>query len=245
MHRFYYPQLKENSRHISFNDPKELYHLITVLRFKKGDVITLFNGQGIEANGRINEMTATNISIEIQNLRTPSEKNKKHTKIILACAIPKRAKFEFIIEKCTELGVDEIIPLKTHRTEVIITDERKDKKQLRFETIAINAAKQCQRSVLPVIHPVMDFSAALKLINASTLALIPCLVGERKNLKDVLVSSGVEKIIYFIGPEGDFTPEEVTAALAAKCVPITLGETVLKVDTAAISVLAFLRFQAL
>jgi len=159
--------------------------------------------------------------------------------LTLACAIPKKAKFETIIEKCTELGVDRIIPMITERTEFRLDNDRQDKKQKRYTAVAINAAKQCKRSVLPTVDPVTRFKDLLAKLTPGDAPFIPCLAGERVNLlKAFELKKGQQQVIFFIGPEGDFTDQELQSAVKAGCIPVTLGPNTLKVDTAAITAIA-------
>ena len=96
-----------------------------VLRLKKGDTLTIFNDQGEEATGRIDNIQLTKVTVAIESVR---KEGADIPVIILACAIPKKSKFELIIEKATELGVDEIIPLKTKRTEMELKGDRLQRK---------------------------------------------------------------------------------------------------------------------
>jgi len=236
MHRFYCPHLTTSTTSLTISDHSEIHHLKKVLRLKTGDTIVAFNGQGIEGKGVIAAMSPHQITLRLEAV---TEKSHTGTTIILACAIPKKAKFEFIIEKATELGVDEIIPLLTARTEVRVNQSTAAQKQHRYQTVAVNAAKQSGRTTVPVIHPPTEFNKLLKNIPQETGLFIPCLVGERKDIATALSGkSKFKKMTFFIGPEGDFTPQEVQSAIAAGAVPLSLGETVLKVDTAAIITVA-------
>src|SRR3989338_3140883 len=115
MHRFYCPQSNLQNPQVVITDPKELHHLRNVLRLKKGDTLTIFNNQGEEATGHIAAIQPSKVTVAVESVR----KDKADLPVmILACAVPKKSKFEVIIEKATELGVDEIIPLKTMRTEM-------------------------------------------------------------------------------------------------------------------------------
>jgi len=241
MHRFHCSDASLDTPVIRVTDPREIHHIKTVLRLKKGDRIAVFNGNGEEAEGPIISLGPD--QIEMKPERHRSRGMAVRAPIILACAIPKKAKFELIIEKTTELGVDEIIPLVTSRTEVRLDPARAKRKLERFQTVAVNAAKQCQRSSVPTLHPVRHFSDFIPTMGPDTLILIPCLEGERKNLLDVL-PRGIEakKILFLIGPEGDFTPDEITLAVKYGGQPVSLGPTTLKVDTAAITVVAVAGF---
>ena len=124
MHRFYFPQLKQSDSNIQIISTQEVHHIKNVLRLKKGEDVTLFNGKDLVVVGKIVFMDKT-VGVDILEIK---EFAKDGPRIILACAVPKRTKFEWIIEKATELGADEIIPLKTKRTEVRFKDDRAAKK---------------------------------------------------------------------------------------------------------------------
>jgi len=240
MHRVYIAELTTQSSTITITNPSEIHHLKNVLRLRKNTGVQLFNGQGLQADGTISEIAPQKVEISLINFVHSSEKT---IHITLACAIPKKAKFETIIEKCTELGVDAIIPMITKRTNVKLDDQRKSRKSSRFETVAVNAAKQSKRTTLPVIYPILTLPDALKHIDTQTCALIPWLEGNRKSLHTILreATTAKQKFFILIGPEGDFTPGEVELAQRHGCIPVSLGSTVLKVDTAAISTIAFLQ----
>ena len=120
MHRFYCPHTDFSPQKISITNSGEIHHLTHVLRMSKGDQLELFNGQGDEVTGLIESISILEVQVFVTDRR---HKKKISVPIVLACAVPKKAKFESIIEKCTELGVDEIIPMRTARTEVILTDD--------------------------------------------------------------------------------------------------------------------------
>ena len=239
MHRFFLTQNFSDQESFILTDAKEIHHLKNVLRLKPKQQLKVFNNEGKEVVGTITTITKDRIEIR-RDYVIPSKRNRP-IDLILACAVPKRSKFEFIIEKCTELGVDEIIPLKTQRTEIILNSERLEKKNHRYETVAVNAAKQSGRQVVPKIHPVSPIADVLKLLKKDSLALIACL-SDGENILSLLNNQDLKKfkrIIFFIGPEGDFSKEEVTLARKTGCLGVSLGPTVLKVDTAAISVVSF------
>jgi 16S rRNA (uracil1498-N3)-methyltransferase len=237
MHRFFSPQSDLNASQVTITDLSEIHHMRDVLRLKAGDPVTIFNGSGREAVGKILSAKDNAVTVDIQSLR--ETKPARTSRLILACAIPKKAKFEFIIEKCTELGVDEIIPMYTKRTEFKWEEERIQKKADRYKTVAVNAAKQSKRSTIPLIREVTKFDDLIANLPPNTLSFIPCLISDTKNLLEVFkVNKDTKNILFLIGPEGDFTPDEVQKAIQAGCLPVTLGKTILKVDTASICVVS-------
>lgn len=238
MHRTYAENLDFSLEEITINDKTEVHHLRDVLRIRPGDTIKIFNGNGEEADGEIITLSKKEAQIKILN-RQKVDHTENIPYIILACAIPKKDKFEWIIEKATELGVAEIFPLKTERTEFHVNAERTKKKNERYKTVAINAAKQCQRLTVPKIHPITSFKDIFDQLSDDTKVFIPCLINDRKSLKLALNNITNNKFMFVIGPEGDFTNKEIESAIQHGAIPVSLGETVLKVETAAIVSVAF------
>jgi 16S rRNA (uracil1498-N3)-methyltransferase len=237
--RFYVKptSIRGNTIHVSGD---EAHHAIDVMRLKKGDHIVTFDGEGKEYEGTITNVTKAGVIAEI--LTTKTTDNERSLTITLAQAIPKKAKIDFIVEKATELGLTAIIPLHTARTIVTLSGEKKASKQKRWEKIARVASKQCGRLTVPTIHPVSAFDDVITTSNDYDLALMACLDATTQDIKRVLDGFGGTKIIVFIGPEGDFTKEEIETAREAGCTLISLGPRVLRVDTAALNVLSILRY---
>ncbi len=236
-HRFFQDFLPTDKK-IVLSDADEIAHLSRVLRLAAGDAVEIINGRGVLANGTIEDVGKGSVTVMVREIIT-APRSAAPT-LTLACAIPKKAKFETIIEKCTELGVDRMVPLTTERGDVVVDEGGAARKLARFTRVVMNAAKQCKRLWIPEITPVMDLSGALaKLAGPGVKMFIPWLEGPRISFQDALVQAeGASVIVFFIGPEGDFAPQEIAAAVAAGAVPVSLGDNVLKVDTAAIAVIA-------
>jgi 16S rRNA (uracil1498-N3)-methyltransferase len=238
MHRFYCPQKNIFKDKIIIDDLKELHHLKDVLRLKIGDKVTLFDEKGNEYICLIKEFKENLVILQILDKR--SAKTGK-IKINVATAIPKKSKMDDIIDKLTQLGVDRIIPLETQRVIVKLDQNKKISRHLRWEKIAQSAAQQSHRCTLPVIEPIRDIAEFLSDSAVYDLKLIPTLTGKRKNLKDIFAKTKAKNILVLIGPEGDFTPEEVTLAKKSACIPVSLGDSVLRVETAAIAAVSFIK----
>jgi len=240
MYRFYLQDADFSKPSVIISDSHEIHHIKDVLRLKSGSTIQIFNGQSQQADAMIEGIKETTIEVRIIKL---IQIECVQAKIILACAPPKKGKFEFIIEKCTELGVDEIIPLKTQRTEVVFSEERMKGKLNRFEAVAVNAAKQSKRMKIPIIHPMTSLPQVLKGLDPAGVHLFPSLHQHSLHMAEVLLKADKKSAVtIFIGPEGDFTPEEVELAIKHGCIPVTLGDTVLKVETAAMATVALVKF---
>jgi len=156
-------------------------------------------------------------------------------------------RFEWVIQKSTELGVDRIIPLLTQRTTVRrLSQEQASKKLARWQRIATEAAKQCGRSRLARIDAPQELAAALNASSGAEIrVLIATLVGATRPLRSELASlQGCARVLVLIGPEGDFTAEEVALARRAGAHPVSLGRLTLRSETAAIAILAVLQHLA-
>ncbi len=241
MYRFYCPDADFSKSSVVIGDTHEIHHIKDVLCLHKGSLIQIFNAKSQQADVVIEQINEAAIQVLVKGVQ--HNERVTQAKIILACAPPKKGKFEFIIEKCTELGVDEIIPLKTKRAEVVFKEDKMAAKLSRFEAVAINAAKQSQRLQVPRIYPMTGLPQVLKNLDPSGVHLFPSLHHHPKHISDVLLKAGKQKpVTIFIGPEGDFTPDEVELAIKHGCVPVSLGDTVLKVETAAIAAVALVKF---
>jgi 16S rRNA (uracil1498-N3)-methyltransferase len=240
MYRFYCQDADFTKSSVIITDAHEIHHIKDVLRLKKGSLVQIFNARSEQADTIIEKISEAAIHLRPETIKQNWESG---IKIILACAPPKKGKFEYIIEKCTELGVDEIIPLKTKRTEVIFNEDKWPGKLKRFESVAVNAAKQSKRIKVPRIYPMSSLQQVLNNLDPKGIHLFPSLHNHPQHISDVLLKAGKHPIVtIFIGPEGDFTPDEVALAIQAGCVPVTLGDTVLKVETAAIAAVALAKF---
>ncbi|MFC1703974.1 16S rRNA (uracil(1498)-N(3))-methyltransferase [Candidatus Omnitrophota bacterium] len=239
MKRFFCPKENIIADAITIDDKEEIRHIVSVMRSRVGESVNVFDGQDCEYYGVITKITKNTVTISIDR------KDKSFSKkvyVTLACAIPKKSKFDQIVERCTELGVDKIIPIITKRTIVNLDARRRSAKLERWRRIAVSACKQCGRNTLIEIEGVKDFSDCLQDLKDYDAALILCLAGKRKSLKDALRNFKGKRIIVFIGPEGDFTDDEIAQAKQAGCHLSGLGETVLRVETAALFVASVLKY---
>jgi 16S rRNA (uracil1498-N3)-methyltransferase len=236
MRRFYISQ-KISGDTVSITEPAQLHHLRNVLRSQPGDEVTVFDAEGGEFAGVIQSVDRDRAILDIRSRKPAGPKNLEVT---IACAIPKKSRMDEIIDKLTQLGVDGIVPLKTERG-VVKLDEKEIPRLGRWRKIALSAAEQSQRHTLPLISPVTTLGEILHQAADYDLKLIPTLTGDSRPLNKVLPGAKPFRILALIGPEGDFTPAEVAQALKAGFVPVSLGNTVLRVETAAVAVAAYLK----
>jgi len=240
VNRFYIEKINSNDKYITLTDPAQLHHLRDVLRIKPKEKVAVFDGLGNEFIVLVSEIKANEAILEIKEKRQTSDAG---IKITVACAIPKNVKMDDIVDKLTQLGVECLIPIESERVIVKLDKEKKLARLERWEKIAQSATKQSQRSKFIEIKPISSFNEAVLISGDFDLKLIPTLEGERLTLKEVFNRpfEKIKNVIVFIGPEGDFSPTEVALAKKEGFLPISLGRTVLRVDTAAIAVVSFIK----
>ncbi len=245
MHRFYLESITTESHVLLIDDPEEVQHIVHVLRLAVEDEVELINGRGLLARVRLTAVSKRGVEGEIVESRQFSRPNRP--RIVLACAMPKRSRFDEILEKSTELGVDEVIPMITERTEIVPSKNAITRMDSRMVNIIVNASKQCKRMWFPFVHQVMPFEEVVDQFSRPESSLfIAWLGGERRALRDAFTPDrtghGVENsVVFLVGPEGDFTSGEAAYAVNKGAVPLSLGDTVLRVETAAITVVSFAR----
>ncbi len=229
-------------------DEAETHHALGVLRLAQGDKIVVFNGQGTEAAAEVVETGKR--FIQLRNLGH-SKSAPLACQITLAQAVPKGKNMELIIQKATELGVAAIVPLLSERTVVHLEGGDLGKKQEKWQAIATEACKQCGQNWLPEVRNPATLKAFFNSNSRFDLMLIASLQPDARHLKSVLAEHHAskgrlpEKVLILVGPEGDFSPAEISSAKSNGCLPITLGPIVLRTETAAIYCLSILNYELL
>jgi 16S rRNA (uracil1498-N3)-methyltransferase len=236
MHRFHVDSIPERES-IIISDPGQLHHLRDVLRLATNEEITVFDGRGYECQCIVSQIDAKSV---ILTVKTREVVNTPKVRMTVACALPKKG-LDDIVDKLTQLGVRTIIPMMTERVVVRMEGRGTQAKLNRWRRLAQAAAEQSQRGDIPEIKPLTEFREVVGHSDDFTIKLIPNLGGDRKNLNEIVTNAAFESILVLIGPEGDFTAEEVDMAVMAGFIPVSLGSLVLRVDTAAVAVAAYIR----
>lgn len=216
----------------------EARHLAQVLRIKRGETITVFDGQGRRAPAEVLNVSRDQVSLKLGEAVSPAAPLPA---ITLAQAIPKGKNMDLIVQKAVELGVSAIQPLVTRNTVVQPGEGKSDK----WRRNALEACKQCGQDTLPAIADPQPFDRWLaSRSEAPGLKLIASLAPGALPLRETLrLNPGTTAVTLLVGPEGDFSPGETTAALAAGFLPVSLGPIVLRVETATIFCLSALRYE--
>ena len=210
-------------------------HIVQVLRMKQGEPLNLTDGKGNLFAVSIANNHKKHCSVKIQDIR---HKEQGTRKVSIAISLLKNAnRFEWFLEKATEIGINEIIPLLCERT------EKEKFRHGRMQSILISAMLQSQQCWLPVLHEPIAYELVFRqeeVANVSQKFIAHCIEEEKRNLAD-LVNESLPSQIILIGPEGDFTPAEIELAISHHFDAVTLGETRLRAETAGIVAATLLR----
>jgi 16S rRNA (uracil1498-N3)-methyltransferase len=226
-----------NGESIVISDPNQVHHIKDVLRLTSDEKITVFDGRGGECQCTIHQLKPKSVILEIT---TRKEAKLRKVKLTVACALPKKG-LDDIIDKLTQLGVSRIIPMLTERVVVRIEERNLQTRLNRWQRLARVAAEQSQRSDVPEVQTITEFGDIISRAETYDLKLIPNLTGDRKSLNQIVPGKSFSSILILIGPEGDFTQQEVEAAIRSGFIPVSLGDLVLRVDTAAVAVASYIR----
>lgn len=223
MIQFYSPDIEETLRLGS----EDSAHCAKVLRKKAGDTIYVTDGRGHRFECRIALCTPKVVDVEIAGVEC-MERNWKGRITLCVAPTKKTDRMEWMVEKCVELGVDRIIPL------VCMRSERKFINEERLRKIAVSAMKQSLKVWLPEISDSMTFRQLITSPFAGGTVMGYCNPKLPRTPFTTFYSPN-QDIRILIGPEGDFSPEEVEAALAVGIVPVTFGAERLRTETAAVA----------
>ncbi|MCF7857938.1 MAG: 16S rRNA (uracil(1498)-N(3))-methyltransferase [Candidatus Cloacimonetes bacterium] len=223
---FYTPELNLTDDLIIISG-SEFHHIIHVFRKKINDKITLSNGKGLLANCKITGISSKELTATIIKSMTLEA---SHPKIVVAFPLLKNKHDNVIIEKLTELGVKEFFPFTSLRT----VRKPSNKTLVKFQKVAISALKQCDNAFLPEIHPVYPlFELIPRLQDFELFTAVE--FGVHKNLLEIIKNQTGKQICIIIGPEGGFDEEEVTDLQKYQVSTFTLGNHILRAETAAIA----------
>ena len=225
---FYEKNILNNASHFILSEETSR-HCVQVLRMKIGEKLHLTDGKGNLFTASIAEADKKNCAVKIESLNFTTKKSKK---ICIAVSLIKNTtRFEWFLEKATEIGVTEIIPLLCSRT------ERQHFRFDRMNNILIAAMLQSQQTWLPVLQMPTSLQIVLDQSSYIQKLIAHCEENEKKTLGQLKIENSVQMLI---GPEGDFTSDEIKSAIQKNYLPVSLGNTRLRTETAGITAAALL-----
>lgn len=228
MHLFYTPTLEPHHKEFMLSE-EESKHAIRVLRLAAGDEIYLVDGVGGWYTAKILDPHPKRTTLSIRNVEQAYQKPAYYLHIAVA-PTKNIDRMEWFLEKATEIGIQEITPIISTRS------ERKEVKLERLNKVVVSAMKQSLKAYLPKINPAITFPRFLEQIGEEAYAakaIAHCADSKKQFLDDVCAKDG--RYVLLIGPEGDFSDQEIDLALASGCQPVSLGNSRLRTETAALA----------
>jgi 16S rRNA (uracil1498-N3)-methyltransferase len=245
MHRFYLPP-EQCCGNVLQLTGDQAHHAARVLRIQTNERVTVLDGAGHEFPCRVAEISKREARLEVIEKKTVPP---LPCQITLLQAIPKGKIIESIIQKATELGAHRIVPLLSERVATKLDGKAAAAKAAQWQQVALEAIKQCGAAWLPRVETPVTPAEFIARKENFDLSLVGALTGERKHPRKYLdeyqsTQDGPPRSIsIWIGPEGDFSQEELNLILKSGALPISLGRLVLRVETAAIYCLSFLNYE--
>ncbi len=238
MRRFFVADVVEKKVVIRGSDA---HHIKRVLRYQIGDTIIVVDGSGKVMQTVIVEMQDEMVIAEVgavldDNTEAPIE-------LILAQCLPKGDKMDLVVQKAVELGVSTICPIASENCVVKYDEKKKASRQLKWQKVADEAAKQCGRTILPTVEAIVSLKEFLATLDTDIEAMM-CYEGEvQLPIKAILSQSTANRFLILVGPEGGFNKEEVALCQKSGLKIATLGKRILRTETAAIAATAIVLYE--
>ena len=245
MHKFFTPKelINENVAKIIGDDVKHIYK---VLRISEGEKVVLNNCEGTEYLATVSSVNKQEVLLDI--IEKLDLNNESEIKIYLFQGLPKAQKMDLIVQKGTELGITEFIPTITHRVDVKLKGEFK--KLDRLNRIALEAAKQSKRSIIPKVSEPIEFNAVLERINSLDLLIVPYENANNFGIKTLInelrkdnTTNTIKNVGIFVGPEGGIEEEEIERLKDKGARIVTLGKRILRTETAGFVATSLIQYE--
>ncbi|SHE30673.1 16S rRNA (uracil1498-N3)-methyltransferase [Caldanaerobius fijiensis DSM 17918] len=238
MHKFFVPPQNIFDDKVVIEDKEDFNHF-KVLHIKKGESIIVSDGMGNDYEAEVYKIDKDKVTAKIVNILPPVESN---IDVTLYQALPKSTKMDLIVQKCTELGINSIVPVITER--VVVKWDDNSSKLNRWRRIAYESSKQCRRSRIPQVHEPMSFEELLNLIPTYDIFILPYETENVVHLKDIMrADNNFKKIGIFIGPEGGFSNCEIIKATEKGARVVTLGSRILRTETAGFVTVSIIMYE--
>lgn len=242
MSRFFVDQTDIYDSEIIISQKSDVKHIKKVLRMKPGDLLEISDGNAWEYEGEI--LHIDDDQVEIKILDKQKFAREPEIDITIYQGVPKSGKMELIVQKNVELGMKKLVPTFMDRT-VVSGIEKYKKKVERYNSIAMEAAKQCRRGIIPTVADPITFKNMVSELEEYDLIIFPYENENNFTIKDFLqgIAEKPEKVAIIIGPEGGFSDSEVSMLREKGIESVTLGNTILRTETAGIATVAMLMYQ--
>lgn len=240
MRRFFVEDISPDSLYAHIRG-EEFIHLKRVLRLTEGSEVAILNGKGLELIGTIESIEKDSAKVKVEG--RANGRGESPSEIVLLQGMVKGEKPELIIQKATELGIKEVSFYSTSRTVPVFGKGKAEEKLKRWRKVAIEAAKQCGRTVLPRLNAISGLKEAIE----GHEGLLKLVLWEGKGtdpIKEALKDPrGKTGVVVLVGPEGGFSEDEVREAEQKGFIPVSLGPRILRAETAAIGIISIVQYE--
>ncbi|MBC8014959.1 MAG: 16S rRNA (uracil(1498)-N(3))-methyltransferase [Sporomusaceae bacterium] len=220
---------------------QDAHHISKVLRLQVGDGIIVVAPDGSAGTVQISDISIDKVMLVLQE--TIAEEKEAPVDVYLAQGLPKSDKMDYIVQKAVELGIKGICPMEAEHCVVQYDEAKKKARCQRWQKVAVEAAKQCGRTVVPVIEPISGLAAILAAVDADTIVIMLYEGQAAQGLKQTLAEHKAKKYILLVGPEGGFSAKEVTLCQNHGACIVTLGPRILRTETAALAGVAMVMYE--
>jgi 16S rRNA (uracil1498-N3)-methyltransferase len=240
MHRFFVSSQALNESQVLF-PPEQAHQICSVLRMRPGQQVLVMDNQGWEYLVTLQQIGRRRVDGQIVERRPAA--NEPGVTVTVFQSLIKWNRFEWVLQKGTEIGVSRFVPMITRHSQVQNEADISPQKTERWRRIIVEAAEQSGRGRLPELGPVLKLNAALDRLDEKQLAIMPWERATGPDLRTVLPATGTAPVALFLGPEGGFAAEEVEYGAGRGLIPVTLGPRILRAETAAIVAASLVLFQ--
>lgn len=220
---------------------EDAHHIAHVLRYKVGQCLIVVDNDGRIAKTEITDIAEHTVVVKIiENLE---ENTEAPIEVTLAQCLPKSDKMDFIVQKAVELGVCTICPLISENCVVKYDNAKKEARQKKWQKIGNEAAKQCGRTILPSVEPIIALKNLFLNVEPNV-EILMCYEGQAdSSLKTLLETTVASKFLIIIGPEGGFSPAEVELCKESGAKVVTMGPRILRTETASLAAVSLVMYQ--
>lgn len=220
---------------------QDAHHISKVLRLQVGDDLILVGADQQTGIAKIQSIASDEIKLLL--LETILEDKEAPVNVYLAQGLPKSDKMDYIVQKAVELGVKGIYPLALEHCVVQYDESKKKSRQQRWQKIAEEAAKQCKRTVIPIVEPVTGLASVLSSLPAETIVLMLYEGQAAQGIKQALSEQQGKNYLLLVGPEGGFSAKEVALCENHGVSVVTMGPRILRTETAALAGVAIVMYE--
>ena len=232
--RFYCPELNVSSSNLLQLPAAAHRHAVQVLRLKEGSPLRLFDGQGLEYEAVLDNITKRNSSVRLGEKWLSN--NESPLEITLLQGVSRGERMDYALQKAVELGVSRIIPIMTERCNVQLSKGRADKRMVHWRGVMISACEQSGRNILPELCNVMQLEEALTHNNVGS-----CLVLDPLAETGFTTLERPDNIVLLIGPEGGLSEQEIQQAITVGFKSVKFGPRILRTETATVAAIAVIQ----